>query len=250
MPVMQQAGIFQMDPDLGTPDRARAIVQPGTETGVVLSRISETTPPMPLEPSSVTGVYNHTIFAPGGGGVAHIEFATISRQGASNGNGRDPRPDEWTTVAPAVPATATHWRLVIDTKSVIPSPGDEWAVDMGNAFLEPGVALWHVNGTRLIGRGTYYGDLIGDEASLTFTIDPGSIYHILSSGMNWVTPGVAVRDRIFLTHPAWDDNVFKLNKGVFTIKEVVDLNNVIVYEPFEAATISDYNIVLVQKSNA
>ena len=63
MPVMQQAGIFQMDPDLGTPDRARAIVQPGTETGVVLSRISETTPPMPLEPSSVTGVYNHTIFA-------------------------------------------------------------------------------------------------------------------------------------------------------------------------------------------
>lgn len=248
MPVIQQAGVNQMGPAINVPDRQRAHVEPGNETGVILSRITETTPPMPLNPASVSGVYNHTIFSPGGGGFAHVEYAVVLLDGDENG--RDPHPDEWIAVAPAIIATATHWRLVIDTPSGNASPDDEWAIDVGNAFLVADVALWHVNGSRLVGRGTFSPERIADEETLTFTIDPGSVYHIESGGtMDWIVLGIAVRDRIFITFGDYDTGNSSLNRGVYTIKEIVDADNVIVYEPLEVGG-GDFNIFLVQRSNA
>lgn len=249
MPVMQQAGVYQMGPRLDNLDDERSLLQPGTELDkVVLSRLTENSPAMPLNPADVTGVYQHTIHAPGAGGIGHIEEATIVRDADSYG--RDPRPDEWSTIGAAILATSTHWRFVIDVKSSNPSPDDEWAIRIGNVNIPADVKLWGVHGSRLIARGTFDPELIGDAETLTFTIGPGSVYQIESGGtMDWIVSGIAPRDRIFITYQDWNEDLNDLNRGVYTIKEIVDADNVIVYEPLEAGG-GDFNVVLVQKANA
>jgi len=250
MPVMQQAGLFQSDPNVDT-SSLRADITP--ETGVLnsvrLARLTETSPPMPLNPAAVSAPYSTVLASPGAGGAAHIEHATIARTGNNQGNGRDPRPDEWTDSLLAPPATATHWRFVLDTPSSNPSPLDEWSVSLRNNTWPATVGLWAVHGGRLIARGTYYGDLIGDEETLTYLVDPGPVYHIQSGGLIDWTADVAVRDRIFITFAAWEESNSSLNLGVYTIKEIIDANNVIVYEPFVAG-LSDFNVVVVQRANA
>lgn len=252
MPVMQQAGYFESDesPIGGTQLRADITPFDAVLNQVRLSRLTENSPPMPLNPAAVSAAYSVTLFAPGAGGVAHIEHATIPRTGSNQGNGRDPRPDEWTDSILAPPAAATHWRLVIDTKSSNPSPNDEWTVSLRNNTWPALVGLWAVHGGRLIARGTYYGDLIGDEETLTYFVDPGSVYRIQSGGIIDWTADAAVRDRIFITFAAFDEAANSLNLGVYTIKEIVDADNVIVYERFVAGGPGDFNILVVQKANA
>jgi hypothetical protein len=248
---MQQAGYFESDPPFEASSLRADITPFDTELNSIrLSRLTENSPPMPLNPAAVSAAYTVVLAAPGAGGVGHIEHATISRSGGNQGNGRDPRPDEWTDSLLAPPATATHWRFVLDTPSGNPSPLDEWSVSLRNNTWPALVGLWAVHGGRLIARGTYYGDLIGDEETLTYLVDPGSVYHIQSGGLIDWTADVAVRDRIFITFAAFDEANSSLNLGVYTIKEIIDANNVIVYEPFEAGGPGDFNILVVQKATA
>lgn len=251
MPVMQQAGLYQSDAPVGS-SSIRADITPddGVLNQVRLSRLTKTSPPMPLNPAAVSAAYSVILAAPGFGGVGHIEHATISRTGSNQGDGRDPRPDEWTDSVLAPPATATHWRFVLDTPSGNASPDDEWSVSLRNNTWPAEVGLWAVHGGRLIARGTYYGDLIGDQETLTYFVDPGPVYHIQSGGLIDWTADVAVRDRIFITLANWQEGSNTLNLGIYTIKEIVDADNVIVYEPFEAGGPGDFNIVVVQKANA
>ena len=250
MPVMSQAGLYQSDNNVGA-SSLRADITPddGVLNSVRLARLSENSPAMPLNPAAVSAAYTVILAAPGAGGAAHIEHATISRTGGNQGNGRDPRPDEWTDSLLAPPATATHWRLVIDTPSSNDPPNNEWSVSLRNNTWPALVGLWAVHGGRLIARGTYYGDLIGDEETLTYLVDPGPVYHIQSGGQIDWTADVAVRDRIFITFGAFEESNSSLNLGVYTIKEIIDANNVIVYEPFVAG-LSDFNVLVVQKANA
>lgn len=252
MTVMQQAGYRSMDPSDDSVILDRADITPfDTVLNTVrLRNIQFTTPAMPLNPANVTANYSTILNAPGFGGVAVLQDAIVPRTGATNGNGRDPRPDEWLDlVAGAIRQTATHWRLRVDVQSGNPFPDNLWDINIRNNTWPALVGLWGVHGSRLIARGTFDRELIGDEETLTFSIDPGQVYHILSGGLiDWTT--LAVRDRIFITFAAWDEGASSLNRGVYTIKEIVDLNNVIVYEPFEVGGPSDYNVLLVQKANA
>lgn len=253
MTVMQQAGYRAMDPDVASPDLERADITPsdGTLNTIRLRNVQFTTPAMSLNPAAVTAAYSTILGAPGAGGVAVLQDAIVPRTGGTNGNGRDPRPDEWLDlVAGAIRQTATHWRLRVDVQSGNSFPDNLWNVNIRNNTWPALVGLWGVHGSRLVARGTFDRELIGDEETLTFSIDPGQVYHILSGGLIDWTADVAVRDRIFITFAAWDEAASSLNHGVYTIKEIVDADNVIVYEPFEAGGPTDFNVLLVQKANA